>query len=154
MGTQNVNEIELQNVESPIDSSVGVEFSFPLYAGNGAASSAVVYFEVAPGKRLPLHRDSAEETLYIVGGEGLATIGENTAPVKTGDLAVVPTWEPHGVENTGSEPLKVIGFFAGAAITSVFTEKLFPGEGRFTVMHNTEGPGVYMAEALQPAGVA
>lgn len=154
MGTTNVNELELGEVTSPLDPSVGVTFNFPIYAATGAESSAVVYFEVEPGKRLPVHHDSAEEVLYIVQGEGRATVGEEIVPVKAGDLAVIPNWVPHGVENMGTETLKVIGFFGNATMTHMFTEQLFPGDGTLTLVHSSDGAGMYTANSLQPAGVA
>ena len=64
MSAVNVNELELQEVASVIDPTALTRFNFPVYAATGAASTAVVYFEVEPGKRLASHHDGAEEILY------------------------------------------------------------------------------------------
>ena len=48
------------------DPRAGVSVSFPINTYTGAADTAVVYFEVAPGDHLATHTDSAEEILYIV----------------------------------------------------------------------------------------
>src|SRR6188768_2329901 len=154
MNQVNVNDLELQEVASAADPTVLTRFTFPIYAATGASSTAVVYFEVEPGKRLASHHDGAEEVLFIVQGEGIATIGDASAPVRAGDLAVVPAWVTHGVENTGDVTLKVVGFFGAATLAHLFAEPLFPGDGRLAILHTVEGEAAYMANALQPAEVA
>jgi mannose-6-phosphate isomerase-like protein (cupin superfamily) len=154
MSVVNVNDLELQEVASVIDPTALTRFTFPVYAATGAASTAVVYFEVEPGKRLAAHHDGAEEILFIVQGEGVATIGDASGPVRAGDLAVIPAWVTHGVENTGDITLKVVGFFGAATLAHLFVEELFPGEGRLAILHTVEGEAAYVANALQPAAVA
>lgn len=100
--------------------------TFPINKAVGSEESAVVYFEIEPGNRLPLHTDSAEEILYIVAGEGEATVGEERGRVVAGDLAVVPSMAPHGIANTGDETLKVVGFFTASEIVSTFDEPVQP----------------------------
>ena len=150
----NVNDLELQEVASAADPTVLTRFNFPVYAATGASSTAVVYFEVEPGKRLASHHDGAEEVLYIVQGEGIATIGSNSGRVRAGDLAVIPAWVTHGVENTGDVTLKVVGFFGAATLTHLFAEPLIPGDGALTIVHSVDGEVAYLATTLQPAGVA
>lgn len=154
MNAVNVNDLELQEVASALDPSVLTRFSFPVYAARGAANSAVVYFEVEPGKRLATHHDGAEEVLFIVEGEGVATIGDASGRVRAGDLAVIPAWVPHGVENTGDVTLKVVGFFAAATLAHLFVEQLFPGDGRLAILHTVDGEAAYVANSMQPAAVA
>ena len=91
--------------------------AFPINRFTGAEHTAVVYFEVQPGDYLPTHTDSAEEILYIVAGEGEAQLGDERGSVRAGDLAVIPAMVPHGIANTGDEPLKVVGFFCESEIT-------------------------------------
>jgi mannose-6-phosphate isomerase-like protein (cupin superfamily) len=152
--TVNVNDLELQEVASVTDPAVLTRFSFPVYAATGSSNSAVVYFEVEPGKRLASHHDGAEEVLFIVQGEGIATIGEVSAPVRAGDLAVIPAWITHGVENTGDVTLKVVGFFASATLAHQFAEPLIPGDGALTILHTVDGEVAYLASPLLPAEVA
>ena len=78
-----------------------VRVNFPINRFTGARDTAVVYFEVAPGDRLGMHTDSAEEILYIVQGEAEAIVGEERGTVRAGDLAVIPAMVPHGLINTG-----------------------------------------------------
>ena len=97
--------------------------AFPINCFTGAEHTAVVYFEVQPGDYLPTHTDSAEEVLYIVAGEGEAHVGDERARVRAGDLAVIPAMVPHGIANTGDEPLKVVGFFCESEIVSTFVSR-------------------------------
>jgi mannose-6-phosphate isomerase-like protein (cupin superfamily) len=154
MSPVNVNDLELQEVASAIDPTVLTRFNFPVYAATGATGTAVVYFEIEPGKRLASHHDGAEEVLFIVQGEGIATIGDESGRVRAGDLAVIPAWVPHGVENTGDVTLKVVGFFGAATLTHLFAEPLFAGDGALAIFHSADGEATYAASSLQPAGVA
>ena len=119
-------ELELRESWQEVDPSRRVRVAFPINRSTGAEHSAVIYFELAPGDRLGTHTDSAEEILYIVSGEGEAEVGDERAHVRAGDLAVIPEMVPHGVVNTGSETLKVVGFFGESEITSTFEETLQP----------------------------
>ena len=154
MNAVNVNDLELQEVASVTDPTVLTRFTFPVYAATGASSCAVVYFEVEPGKRLASHHDGAEEVLFIVQGEGIANIGDASGRVRAGDLAVIPAWVPHGVENTGDVTLKVVGFFGSATLTHLFAEQLFPGDGKLAILHTADGETAYVANSMQPASVA
>jgi len=147
----NVSAIKLQDLTSPLDATVGVNFAFPISAASGAANSSLVYFEIEPGKRLPMHHDGQEEVLFVLQGAGAATIGDSTVAVRAGDLAVVPAWVPHGVVNSGDSTLKVIGFFGSAVIAHMFAERLFPGDGSFLILHTPAGESAHVAQALQPA---
>jgi quercetin dioxygenase-like cupin family protein len=124
-----VTTSELELLEVWIDSDptrARVHPQFPLNKSAGTADSAVVYFEIEPGQRLPRHTDSAEEVLYIVQGTAEAEAGGEHGIVKAGDLAVIPAMVPHGIVNLGDETLKVVGFFSEAEITSTFEEPVQP----------------------------
>jgi quercetin dioxygenase-like cupin family protein len=117
-------ELIRSGIESDPRAQVNVEF--PISNATGAEHSAVVYFEIEPGDRLPSHTDSAEEILYIVAGEAEATVGDEVGLVSAGDLALIPAMAPHALRNVGSETVKVVGFFAGETVTSTFEEPLLP----------------------------
>ncbi|MGZ4201118.1 MAG: cupin domain-containing protein [Thermoleophilaceae bacterium] len=103
-----------------------VRFTFPMNAASGAEGSAIVYFELEPGKRLATHTDSAEEILYIVSGTAEAEVGDERGQVSAGDLALIPALVPHGLRNTGDETVRVVGFFCESEITSRFDEPMQP----------------------------
>ena len=126
MQTVSTPELELNEARLETDSRQRVRVAFPINRSTGAEHTAIVYFEVAPGERLGTHTDSAEEILYIVAGEGVAEVGDERGVVRAGDLAVVPAMAPHGIVNTGDEPLKVVGFFCESEITSTFEAPLLP----------------------------
>ena len=126
MLTASTPEIELNEVWLDTDPPKRWRVAFPVNKSTGAEHTAVVYFEVAPGNRQGIHQDSAEEIVYIVAGEGEAHVGDERGRVRAGDVAVIPAMVPHGVVNTGNEPLKVVGFFCESEITSTFEAPLQP----------------------------
>ena len=126
MLTVSTPDLDLLEVYVDSDPRGRVSPAFPINRFAGAEHTAVVYFEVQPGNHLPTHTDSAEEILYIVAGEGEAEIGDERGRVRAGDLAVIPAMAPHGVVNTGDEPLRVVGFFCEREITSTFEAPLQP----------------------------
>lgn len=150
--TANLNTIDLQEMESPNDPSLAARVNFPISAANGAAGSAVVYFELDPGKRLGRHTDSQEEILYIVAGEGEAEIAGEWAPVVAGSMVVVPALHPHQIRNTGVETLKVLGFFTGSSFVSLFEDGLFPGTDQVLFMTGLNGQEIFNASRLNLGG--
>src|SRR3954468_12275114 len=126
MLTASTSDLSLGEAYLDSDSRGRVFPAFPINCFTGAEHTAVVYFEVQAGDYLPTHTDSAEEVLYIVAGEGEAHLGDERSRVQAGDLAVIPAMVPHGIANTGDQPLKVVGFFCESEITSTFGEPLQP----------------------------
>ena len=134
MVSASISALELTDVWLDIDPRKRWRVAFPVNKSTGAEHTAVVYFEVEPGHRQGIHQDSAEEVVYIVAGEGEASVGDERHPVRAGDIAVIPAMVPHGVVNTGDEPLKVVGFFCESEVTSIFEAPLQPiGEATVTM---------------------
>ena len=120
---------ELELMQGWFDSDLEhsrVRVTFPINKWAGSRDSAVVYFEVEPGDRLPLHTDSAEEILYLVAGEAEAEVGDERGYLTAGDLAVIPAMVPHGLVNVGTDTVKVVGFFSESEIISSFDEPVQP----------------------------
>lgn len=108
-------------MEIPEDAPTGrISVAFPLTSAEGTAALSTVLFEVAPGDHLETHTDSAEELLIVLAGEGEAHVGEERATVRAGQMAVVPPLAPHGVRNTGTETLRILGVFASSTVVSMF----------------------------------
>jgi quercetin dioxygenase-like cupin family protein len=126
MLTVDTTQLELTQVWWESAPNQRVRVTFPINRFAGSQDSAVVYFEIAPGDRLPLHTDSAEEILYIVSGEVEAQVGDERGRLSAGDLAVIPAMAPHGAVNVGDEIVKVVGFFSESEITSTFDEPIQP----------------------------
>lgn len=153
MSLVNVNELELNDFVSPADPTWDVQVAFPMYAHTGSAASAVVYFEIKPGKRLGRHTDSGEEVLFIVAGQAEAEIGDQRVQVKAGDLALVPGMAPHALVNTGDETVRVVGFFAGSTLAHQFLEPFLPTGESVLFNHTLEGEEILVisASAMVPA---
>jgi len=54
-----------------------------------------------------LHREVAE-FYYVMNGEGTATVGNDTAPIRAGDAVPIQLNEGHSFENTGTQPLEFL----------------------------------------------
>ncbi len=68
--------------------------------------------EVSPGGRQHVHSHDPEQCYYILEGEGLMTIGDETERVGARDCVFIPSNESHGLENVGDTILK---YFSAAA---------------------------------------
>lgn len=121
-----IADLELMEMWARTDDSARTSVTFPFFAGNGTQDLAVVYFEVAPGHHLATHTDSAEELLLVLDGEGEVTVGGESGRIKAREMAIVPELVPHGIRNTGSTTLRVVGVFANGSIESIFEDDLMP----------------------------
>ena len=101
--------------------------TFPLLGSHGTESTATVYIELEPGDTLGRHTDSAEELLLVLQGELEAEVGGETAPLREGEIALVPKMVPHNLKNTGKEKAHILGIFGGANhIVATFEETWLP----------------------------
>jgi mannose-6-phosphate isomerase-like protein (cupin superfamily) len=119
--------LELMDLESALDPSRRLRVAFPISSATGTAASASVYFELEPGDHVGVHTDSSEEFLVILEGSGEGLVGDEVAPVREGQVVVVPAMVRHDITNTGDGLLRVFGTFAGSTVVSTFEEELAPG---------------------------
>ena len=119
-------ERELLAVSSETDETRRIRFDFPISSLDGAASTAVVYFELEPGEHTGVHTDSAEETLVILSGRVEATVGDERGELAAGGLGLVPALVPHDVRNVGEETARIVGFFSSSTVVSVFDDPMLP----------------------------
>jgi quercetin dioxygenase-like cupin family protein len=96
----------------------------------GARSSGSSIIEVEPGRRLPAHTDSAEETIVVLAGSADVQIEGETAHVTTGGLALVPTNLLHEVRNAGSEVLRFAAVYADTDVVTTYRERVQPDGSR------------------------
>ena len=80
----------------------------------GASSLSVWVTSHTPGEVVPLHTHTVEEVLTFIGGEGIATVGDETVQVGVDMSIVVPPGTPHGYRNTGPGPLRIVITLADA----------------------------------------
>ena len=120
-----LEELELLEWSVGDDPDTGGRFGMATSAETGADSMTIV-LEVDPGKHIPLHTHSAEETVIVLNGSAIATAGEAQGPVSVGSVIVVPAFAKHGFENTGTETLRLLGFFPAGAVVNWFDGKVAP----------------------------
>ncbi len=142
--------LPLKDVESTLDPSRRLRVGFPHHSQVGNASTATVYFELEPGMHVGLHRDSSEELLLILEGEGEATVGDETAVAQTGAMLTVPAMEPHDIRNVGAGVLRVLGFFSAPTLIATFDEPVAPGGPQVFVI----GAPIEIAAPLEELAVA
>jgi mannose-6-phosphate isomerase-like protein (cupin superfamily) len=64
---------------------------------------------VPPGAETHEHYHGVSEEIYFfTGGSGVMKLGDEEAEVSAGDTVVIPPGTPHGLRNTGAEPLKLL----------------------------------------------
>lgn len=83
------------------------ELMHPAVHGNHHQSLAEA--TVPPGCRTYRHRHGETEELYhVTAGSGMMSLGEETFPIHAGDTVLIPPGMPHGVEATGTLPLRIL----------------------------------------------
>lgn len=114
MITVNLNQIPLTEFTAPGNLGQRCKATFPLIGVHGTKNSATVYFELNPNEQLGTHTDSAEEIILVLEGSVEATVGGEKQIASKGQLLLIPKMLPHNLENIGSEPAKILGFFGGS----------------------------------------
>ena len=90
----------------------------PQYKRDGITSSLLVaastcnarylttsLVEMSPGGKQHLHRHPTEQSYYIIKGEGIMQVGEETARVRPGNTVFIPSDTPHGLINDSTGEL-------------------------------------------------
>ncbi|MDX6580245.1 MAG: Auxin binding protein, partial [Gaiellales bacterium] len=82
-----------------------------------------------PVGRAPHHNHRNDEVLYIQRGEGVLHIGDSHEPGAAGAGIHISPELVHSLENSGSEPMQVLGVFRPAGSPS---EAYYPDGTRAT----------------------
>jgi quercetin dioxygenase-like cupin family protein len=120
-----LDEQELSTFRVGDDPTAEARLALPISAASGSPNT-LVYLEVDPGMRIPLHTHTAEEVFVVLQGTGVVTAGDEQWEVSAGATAVAPAFARHGWENTGSETLKIVGFFGANVLITEFDETVTP----------------------------
>jgi quercetin dioxygenase-like cupin family protein len=126
MYTADFNNLDLIDAWYEADPAMKIRVIFPYFEATGNEHSAVVYFEIEPGRYLGTHTDSAEEIVLILQGTVEASLGDEVGTLRAGQSVLIPAMAPHGVRNIGSETARCVGFFAAASVTSTFDQPMMP----------------------------
>jgi quercetin dioxygenase-like cupin family protein len=132
----NVDDLDTADLDSTSSDDAKWVGGYFAYGGNGANSSTVIYFAVPPGKRLGRHTDTAEETQFFLAGSGELLLDAGPKEVKAGDVIVLTEGTTHDLHNTGSEDLRVIGFFSAPDVEQHWTDEIWPGDLKVTSSPN------------------
>jgi mannose-6-phosphate isomerase-like protein (cupin superfamily) len=65
---------------------------------------------IPPG-RAPEHHHTYDEVVHVLAGHGVVHLGDGETEIGPGTSIYLPPHQPHCLENTGSEPLQVLGVF-------------------------------------------
>lgn len=78
----------------------------------GARGLALWQEEHLPGFKVPLHLHDCEEIITVLEGSILASIGDRSFSLASGESILIPAGEPHGFEVTGSAACRLLAIFA------------------------------------------
>jgi len=65
---------------------------------------------IPPG-RAPEHHHDYDEVVHVLAGQGVVHLRTGDTPIGPGTAIYLPPQAPHCLENTGPEPLRVLGVF-------------------------------------------
>jgi mannose-6-phosphate isomerase-like protein (cupin superfamily) len=65
---------------------------------------------IPPG-RAPEHHHTYDEVVHVLAGRGVVHLDGTQTEIGPGTSIYLPPYQPHCLENTGSEPLRVLGVF-------------------------------------------
>ena len=91
----------------PVERTGDREFRVLLSAGLPITQFAGL---IPPG-RAPEHQHTYDEVVHVLAGQGVVHLGGERTEIGPGTSIYLPPRTPHCLENTGSEPLQVLGVF-------------------------------------------
>lgn len=101
---------------------------FSVVLGNGRSQAAVMVLAPGDAEGGPDNRHrGCDQWLYVVSGEGSATVEGALHLLRPGTLVLIERGETHEVRNNGDEPLETLSFYVPPAYTAE-GEPLPPGE--------------------------
>jgi quercetin dioxygenase-like cupin family protein len=95
-------------------SNLAAPFIIKLDRRNGGAPEFVMLMEdIAPGQAIPPHKHPhSDEILFVRDGSGVAVLGGKEAKVLAGATIYMPRNTSVRLQNTGTEPLRIIAIFS------------------------------------------
>ena len=83
----------------------------------------LIFEEIAPGDRIPLHRHPLHEVIVIDAGSAHVTLGERTTEVAAGAVVFIPAGTPHGTRNSSNRPVRIHAMFPSEQIGIEYMER-------------------------------
>jgi mannose-6-phosphate isomerase-like protein (cupin superfamily) len=76
-----------------------------------AGLSITQFAGLIPPGRAPEHHHIYDEVVHVLAGQGVVHLDGGQTEIGPGTSIYLPPYQPHCLENTGSEPLRVLGVF-------------------------------------------
>lgn len=74
---------------------------------------AGIFVILPAGEQVPYHYHAARESLiYILSGEGIEKVENETYPVKAGDVLFIPANEKHTIMNRSDKDIRYLEFYS------------------------------------------
>ena len=121
-----LNRLPLRTTWTATQPKQRVHSTFPFLFSQENKAISLVYYELNPGDYLGLHKDSAEEVLFIFEGTVQMMIGNERTVVKAPALALVPRLVSHNLQNVGDCRVKAAAFFPQRHVVSTFEHAWMP----------------------------
>jgi quercetin dioxygenase-like cupin family protein len=83
----------------------------------------VIFEEIAPGDRIPLHTHPIHEVLLVDDGTVEVTLCDETRTVDQGAVVFIPAGTPHRTRNASDQPVRVHAMFPSEVITIEYLER-------------------------------
>ncbi|HME64632.1 MAG TPA: cupin domain-containing protein [Streptosporangiaceae bacterium] len=93
--------------ESLVERTGDREFRVLLSAG----LSITQFAGLIPPGRAPEHHHTYDEVVHVLAGQGVVHLSGGQIEIGPGTSIYLPPYQPHCLENTGSEPLRILGVF-------------------------------------------
>jgi quercetin dioxygenase-like cupin family protein len=84
---------------------------------------ALIFEEIAPGDRIPLHTHPIHEVIVVDEGEPVITVGDETRQVVRGTVVFIPAGTPHQTRNAGTQPVRIHAMFPSERIGIEYLER-------------------------------
>jgi mannose-6-phosphate isomerase-like protein (cupin superfamily) len=91
----------------PVERTGDREFRVLLSAG----LSITQFAGLIPPGRAPEHHHTYDEVVHVLAGQGVVHLDGQQTEIGPGTSIYLPPYRPHCLENTGAEPLQVLGVF-------------------------------------------
>lgn len=76
------------------------------------------------GGQVPWHNQEQEEIYFVIEGEGEMCLGEERAPLRTGEAVYIPSGVFHQLTNVGATPLRMIYCYGPAGDVAHWRQEL------------------------------
>ena len=83
----------------------------------------MIFEEIAPGDRIPLHTHPLHEVLIVDDGVPEITLGDEIRTIGPGTVVFIPAGTPHRTRNASDQPVRVHAMFPSEVITIEYLER-------------------------------